>query len=37
VSAVYLASQPAREVGRTIVHGSEDGTAAIADIAACPR
>lgn len=36
VSAVDLRSRPGREVGRTVVKGSEDGTAAIADLAACP-
>jgi hypothetical protein len=35
VSAVDLRAR--REVGRTIVKGSEDGTAAIADLAACPQ
>ena len=36
VSAVDLSASPPREVARTIVRGSEDGSAAIADIAACP-
>ena len=30
-------ARPGREVGRTIVKGSEDGSAAIADLAACPQ
>jgi len=36
VSAVDLRAAPAREVARTIVQGSEDGTASIADLARCP-